>query len=89
MSKVVRTIIDVLNIIIGVGVVVFAVMVFIDTNANRWMFPLIFALGAAMNLLTAVKNFSTEYRGRAIAHSVAAIILIGISLVTYKAIGGM
>ena len=50
-QKIIRTILDILNVLLGVGVVVLAVMAFINTDNNKWLFPIIFMMGGVMNLL--------------------------------------
>ncbi len=86
--KIIRTIIDIFNAVLGIGAVVFAVMAFIDTAGNRWMFPVIFVMGGAMNLLTGIKYFMTDKRNAGIITIAAAAILVVISIMSYIAIGG-
>ncbi len=87
LKKAVRIIIDFLNVAIGAGAVALAVMTFLDTQGNKWMFPLIFLLGAAMNLLTAIKHLMTERRVTGIIMVFVAMLLVGISYATGIAIG--
>lgn len=88
-KKAVRIIIDFLNVVIGIGAVVLAVMTFLDTQNNKWMFPLIFLLGAAMNLLTAVKHLMTERRVTGAIMLFVSLLLTGIAYVSRIAIGGL
>lgn len=88
-KKAVRIIIDFLNVIIGIGAVVLAVMTFLDTQSNKWLFPLIFLLGAAMNLLTAIKHLMTERRVTGAIMLFVALLLMGIAYVSRIAIGGL
>ena len=88
-KKAVRIIIDFLNVIIGIGAVVLAVMTFLDTQNNKWMFPLIFLLGEAMNLLTAIKHFMTERRVTGAIMFFVALLLMGIAYVSRTAVGGL
>lgn len=89
MSKAFRTFIDILNIIIGVAVVSLTVMAFLDTDRNSFLFPIIFVLGAAANLFTAIKRAMTDRKVSAIILFVVSLILAGVAFVTYLAIGGM
>ncbi|MCM1308614.1 MAG: hypothetical protein NC223_08455 [Butyrivibrio sp.] len=88
-KKAVRIIIDFLNVVIGIGAVVLAVITFLDTQNNKWMFPLIFLLGAAMNLLTAVKHLMTERRVTGAIMLFVSLLLTGIAYVSRIAIGGL
>lgn len=89
MSKVIRKIIDVLNIVIGLAVVTLTVMAFMDTANNSGFFSLIFLLGAAANFFTAIKSAMTDRRGPAILLFIFSFVLAGVSVVTYMAIGGI
>lgn len=88
-SKVIRIIIDVLNIILGVAAIVMAVITFINTTANAWMFPLIFLIGALMNLLTGVKHMMCERKAQGVVLLVAAVILSILTYASYVAVGGL
>lgn len=59
-QKIIRTILDILNVLLGVGVVVLAVMAFINTDNNKWLFPIIFMMGGVMNLFTGIKAMMTD-----------------------------
>lgn len=89
LKKAIRIIIDFLNVVIGIGAVVLAVMTFLDTQNNKWMFPLIFLLGAAMNLLTAIKHLMTERRISGIIMLFFGLLLTGIAYASRIAIGGL
>lgn len=86
--KVIRCIIDILNVILGVGVVALAVLTFLDTASNMWMFPVIFLMGGTMNLLTGIKHLLTEKTGSGIAMFVTAAVIYAMSFISYRAIGG-
>ncbi len=88
LHKVIRITIDILNLVLGIGVVVLAVMAFINTADNKWMFPLIFLMGGVMNLLAGIKFFMTDRKTGGIASVVTAVVLVVISVVSYMAIGG-
>lgn len=87
-QRVVRTIIEILTLLTGIAAVVLAVLTFINTKANSFMFPIIFILGAGMNILSGIKFVMTNNKGGAIARFVSGIVLIGISAVSYMTIGG-
>lgn len=87
-QKIIRTILDILNILLGVGVVVLAVMAFINTDNNKWLFPIIFMMGGVMNLFTGIKAMMTDRKATGIVSVVAAAVLAVISIMSYIAIGG-
>lgn len=89
LKKAVRIIIDFLNVAAGIGAVVLAVMTFLDTENNKWMFPLIFLLGAAMNLLTAIKYLMTDRRLAGVILFVVGLALVGVAYASRIAIGGI
>lgn len=86
--KAIRIIIDILNVILGVAAVVLAIMVFINTDGNKWMFPIIFAVGGTMNLATGAKYFMTDRKVSGIICSVVAVALYVVAYVSFLAIGG-
>lgn len=87
-QKIIRTILDILNVLLGVGVVVLAVMAFINTDNNKWLFPIIFMMGGVMNLFTGIKAMMTDRKATGIVSVVAAAVLAVISIMSYIAIGG-
>ena len=87
-QKIIRTILDILNVLLGVGVVVLAVMAFINTDNNKWLFPIIFMMGGVMNLFTGIKAMMTDRKVTGIVSVVAAAVLAVISIMSYIAIGG-
>ena len=87
-QKIIRTILDILNVLLGVGVVVLAVMAFINTDNNKWLFPIIFMMGGVMNLFTGIKAMMTDRKVTCIVSVVAAAVLAVISIMSYIAIGG-
>ncbi len=74
-QKIIRTILDILNVLLGVGVVVLAVMAFINTDNNKWLFPIIFMMGGVMNLFTGIKAMMTDRKVTGIVSVVAAAVL--------------
>ena len=87
-QKIIRTILDILNVLLGVGVVVLAVMAFINTDNNKWLFPIIFMMGCVMNLFTGIKAMMTDRKVTGIVSVVAAAVLAVISIMSYIANGG-
>lgn len=87
-QRIIRTIIDGLNVILGVAAIVLAVMVFIDTQKNMWMFPIIFTVGGTMNLITGAKYFMTDRKIQGIISEVVAVILFIIAYISFLAVGG-
>ena len=87
-KRTVRMIIDVLNVLVGIGVIVIAVMTFLNPEENMWMFPIIFLLGGAVNFLTGIKNFITDRKISGIIAEVVAVVLFIVMYVSYRAIGG-
>ncbi len=87
-TRIVRMVIDVLNVILGIAIVCLAVMAFINASSNMWVFPIIFLLGGAMNMITGIKNYMTDRKISCIIAEVAAVALFIVSYVCYNAIGG-
>ena len=88
-SKIFRTIIDVLNVLLGIAVIVMAVMTFMNANDNAWMFPIIFFMGGLMNCFTGVKHLMNERKIQGIVLEVVALALFGIAYASYVAVGGI
>lgn len=84
-----RVILDILNILLGVAVVAAAVFTFLNVQERAWVFPIIFAMGAGMNLFTGIKYLMTERTRGGIVMLVAAAVLGGIAFVTYYSVGGI
>lgn len=89
LKKAVRLIIDIVNVVIGVATVVFAVLTFLNTTENAWMFPIIFLLGGVMNLITGIKHLMWDRKVNGIILLVIATLLIGVAYATYVAVGGV
>lgn len=87
-QKVVRLIIDVLNVIFGIAAIVLTVFVFINTGKNKWMFHIIFSIGGLMNMMTGIKYLMTDRKVSGIISEVVAVILFVVAYVSYLAIGG-
>lgn len=87
-QRIIRIIIDCLNVILGAAAIVLAVMVFLDTQKNMWMFPIIFGVGGMMNLITGVKYFMTDRKISGIVSEVVAVVLFVIAYVSFLAVGG-
>ncbi len=88
MQKIVRLVIDILNVILGVGAIVLAVLAFLDTKGNMWAFPIIFILGASMNFITGIKHFMSDKKAAGIIAEAAAVVIGIFAFVSYRAIGG-
>ncbi len=88
-SKIIRIIIDILNVILGVAAIVMAVITFINATANSWMFPLIFLMGTLMNLLTGIKHIMSERKAQGIVLLVVAVVLAALTYASYVAVGGL
>lgn len=87
-QRVIRIIIEIMTSLVGVAAVVLAVFTFINARANSFMFPIIFILGAGMNILSGIKYIMTGNKGGAIARMIVGAVLIGIAAASYVAIGG-
>lgn len=46
------TVLDMIHILIGILIMILAVIAFVDSDKNKMLFPVIFFLGAALNLIT-------------------------------------
>lgn len=86
--RVIRIIIDILNVILGLAAVVFAVLTFMNTQNNAWMFPVIFIIGGAMNFLTGIKHLMNDRKVNGIILEVVAVIVWVIAYLSYVAVGG-
>ena len=87
-QKTVRIIIETLTVIIGAAAVILAVMTFINTRANSYLFPIIFILGAAMNILSGVKSAMTDNKGAAVTRFIIGALLLAVAYVTHVSVGG-
>lgn len=87
-QRIIRVVIDGLNVILGVSAIVLAVMVFLATEKNMWMFPIIFTVGGTMNFITGVKYFMTDRRVPGIVSEVVAVVLFVIAYISFLAVGG-
>lgn len=87
-QKIIRTILDILNVLLGIGVVILAVMAFINTDNNKWLFPIIFMMGGVMNLFTGIKALMTDRKMTGVVSIAAFAVLTVISIMSYIAIGG-
>ena len=87
-QRVIRIIIEIMTSLTGVAAVVLAVLTFINTKANSFMFPIIFILGAGMNILSGIKFVMTGNKGGAITRIIVGVVLIGIAAASYVVIGG-
>ena len=88
LKKAVRIIIDIVNVVIGVATVVFAVLTFLNTTENAWMFPIIFLLGGVMNLITGIKHLMWDRKVNGIILLIVAAALFGVAYAAYVAVGG-
>ncbi len=86
--RVIRIIIDILNVLLGIAAVVFAVLTFMNTQGNAWMFPIIFIIGGAMNFLTGIKHLMNDKKVNGIILEVASVIVWVIAYLSYVAVGG-
>ena len=87
-QKYIRIILDVLNVLLGLGIVVFAILAFLNTEENMWMFPIIFGLGALMNCLTGIKHLMNGKKANGIIAEVVAGVFVAIAIFSYHAVGG-
>ena len=87
-QRIIRIIIDCVNVVLGVAAILLAVMVFLNTQNNRWMFPIIFCVGGTMNCITGIKNFMTDRKVSGIIAEIVSIILFIIAYVSFLALGG-
>ena len=88
LKKAVRIIIDIVNVLVGIAVVVLAILTFMNTADNAWMFPIIFLLGGVMNLITGIKHLMWDRKLNGIILLVVAALLFGVTYATYVAVGG-
>ena len=86
LHKAIRLIIDVLNILLGLGAVVMAVMTFLNVEKNKWMFPIIFLSGGLLNLLTGVKQVMNGSKIRGIVLMIVSIAIFGVGVFCYFAV---
>ena len=85
-TKVFRGIIDVLNLLMGLAVIVFAVLTFMNPEGNKWMFPIIFMLGGLVNCITGIKHIMCERKVQGIILEVVAVALFAVMYFTYVAV---
>lgn len=88
LKKAVRIILDIINVLVGIAVVVLAVLTFMNTAKNAWMFPIIFLLGGLMNLFTGIKHLMWDRKVNGIILLIVAAALFGVAYAAYVAVGG-
>lgn len=71
---------DCIIAILGAGVIVTAVILFLNFNNNIDLSPFVFALAAAMNLALAVKYAKRHEKGRFISFLIQMLLLAAISI---------
>lgn len=87
-QRVIRLIIDVMNVILGVLVVCLAILAFINTGRHMWMFPLIFLFGGFMNTITGIKHIMSDRLAVGVVAEVVSVFLYIVCYISYSAIGG-
>lgn len=87
-QRVIRLIIDVLNVLLGVLVVCLAILAFVNTGKHMWMFPLIFLFGGFMNTITGIKHIMSDRVTIGVIAEVVSAFLYIVSYISYSAIGG-
>lgn len=74
--KIVRIIIDILNAVLGLAVLGLAAYIFMELDDRLELFPYIFYMGAAVNVITGLKHFISQKKGSAIGVWIVAVFLI-------------
>lgn len=84
----IRLAIDILNVIIGIAVTGLALITFLNTKDNMYLFPAIFLLGGSMELLTGIKFFLTDKKLQGFVMEGLAAVIYLIAIASHIAIGG-
>ena len=81
------TVLDMIHILIGILIIVLAVIAFVDPEKNKMLFPVIFFLGATLNLVTGrmyLKMYPRQKNKRkaAIGYSIAGALIMILCVVS-------
>ncbi|MGI6079626.1 MAG: DUF6637 family protein [Candidatus Avilachnospira sp.] len=81
------TVLDMIHIIIGVLITILAVITFVNPDNNKMLFPVIFFLGAVLNLVTGrmyIKMYPRQKKKRqaAIGYIIAGILIMILCVVS-------
>ena len=84
---------DVFHLVVGVLIVAFAVLSFLNPEGNEFLFPLVFFLAAALNAATAlfelkIKRDDKKMHHLGILHLVLMVILMGIGILSAASMWG-
>ncbi len=74
--RIVRIVIDIVNAVIGLAVLGLVAYTFMGLDSRIEMFPYIFYLGAAVNVVTGIKHFISDKKGSALVAWIFAVLLI-------------
>ena len=80
-------IMDWIHICIGLLVVILAVLAFLDPEANRFLFPIIFLLAAALNVINGIYRFRLSGREKkkklaAFMQLLLAAVLVAVMIIS-------
>lgn len=76
-------IIDKINIVLGVCIILCGIFLIVNVKKYDFMFPVIFQLGAIMNILLAFKSHKMADNGRMVVLAIGAVLLIVLSIIAF------
>ncbi len=75
--------IDVINIMLAIAIIILGITLIIDVNKYIVLFPVLFTLSAAMNIILAIKHYKMSEMSRSLILGIASVGLIVISIIGY------
>ena len=77
---------DMINIILGIGIIITSIVIFIDHVKYDKVFTVVFLLAAIMNLCMGIKYYHRREIAKMIALFIASIFLIIMTIISFIAL---
>lgn len=77
---------DMNNFILGIGIIVFSILIFVDHNKYAKLFALVFLLAGMLNFVMGVKYFKRSEIAKTIALFIASVFLIVMTVISFIAL---
>lgn len=77
---------DTINVILGIGIIISSIVVFIDHVKYNRVFTIVFLLAAIMNLCMGVKYYHRREIAKTIALIIAGVFLIAMMIISFMAL---
>ncbi len=76
-------IIDKINIVLSIGIVISGIFLIVDVEKYKFLFPVLFLMGALMNLALAIKCYKMAEMGRMVVLALATVFLAILTVVGF------